>query len=123
MIIKINNKQQNFYQYMGKIFGSRLLESETNDRIYDDDNKEWYVYIEDEKVRAFVSISKNVIKNIYSIREIYLEELLNRIKKENTIEKSIVPNKYLKIYKRCDFQIDENKNYKNFVKIFLEKVG
>ena len=39
MIIKMTNKDENFYQYMGKFFGSRLVERQTNDRIYDDDNK------------------------------------------------------------------------------------
>ena len=52
MIIKITNKDEKFYQYMGKFFGSRLVERQTNDRIYDDNNKEWYIYIEEEKVMA-----------------------------------------------------------------------
>ena len=62
MVIKMTNKHQNFYQYMGKFFGSRLVERQTNDRIYDDDSKEWYIFLEKEKVMAFVSVSKNVIK-------------------------------------------------------------
>ena len=42
MILKLNNKDTNFYNYMGKIFGSRPIEKQVNDRIYDDSNKEWY---------------------------------------------------------------------------------
>ena len=41
MIKKITNKEEDFYQYMGKIFGSRSIERQINDRIYDDDSKEW----------------------------------------------------------------------------------
>ena len=79
MIIKITNKDEKFYQYMGKFFGSRLVEKQTNDRIYDDDSKKWYIYLEENKVMAFVSISKNVIKNLYTIKEKCLEELLKKI--------------------------------------------
>lgn len=121
MVIKITNKDENFYQYMGRFFGSRLVEKQTNDRIYDDDSKEWYIYIEQEKVRAFVSISKNIIKNIYTTKEKYLEEILKRIKKENNITYSIVTNQYAEIYERCGYKIDTNQTYKNFVTIHTEK--
>lgn len=117
MIIKITNKEEKFYQYMGKIFGSRLVERQINDRIYDDDNKEWYIYLEEEKVMAVVSISNNVIKNIYTTREKYLEEILKQVKNENEIAQSIVTNCYTDIYKKCGFRIDENQFYKNFVSI------
>ena len=63
MIKKINNKDKKFYMYMGKFFGSRLVERQTNDRIYDDDTKEWYVYIENNTVLAFLSIQNKIIKN------------------------------------------------------------
>ena len=63
-IKKINNKTENFYQYMGKFFGSRLVEKQTSDRIYDDDKKDWYVYIENDNVIAFVSIQNKIIKNV-----------------------------------------------------------
>ena len=43
MIIKMTNKDEKFYEYMGRLFGSRLVEKQTNDRIYDDDSKEWYI--------------------------------------------------------------------------------
>lgn len=120
MIIKITNKDENFYQYMGKIFGSRLVEKQTNDRIYDDDSKEWYLYIEEEKVMAFVSISKNVIKNLYTIKEKYLEKLLVKVQKENIITYSIVTNQYKEIYEKAGFKIGKNQDYKNFVTIYKE---
>ena len=76
MVIKMNNKSEKFYEYMGKIFGSRLIQNQTNDRIYDDDNKIWYIYLEEEKVVAFVSISNNIIKNIYTKKSKNLKEVL-----------------------------------------------
>lgn len=119
MIIKMTNKEEKFYQYMGKMFGSRLVERQVNDRIYDDDNKEWYIYLEEEKVMAFVSISNNVIKNIYTTREKYLEEILKQVKKENNIAQSIVTNSYTDIYEKCGFKINDNQLYKNFVSISI----
>lgn len=119
MILKMTNKDEKFYQYMGKIFGSRLIESQTNDRIYDDDNKEWYIYLEEEKVKAFVSINKNIIKNVYTTKEIYLEEILKEIKKEKNITYSIVTNCYSDIYEKCDFKVLKGQGYKNFVTIYM----
>lgn len=121
MIIKMTNKDEKFYQYMGKFFGSRLIEKQTNDRIYDDNDKEWYMYIEEDRVMAFISISQNKIKNIYTIKEKYLEELLKKIKSQNNISYSIVTNSYEEIYEKCGFKIYKDGAYKNFMTIYIEK--
>ncbi len=121
MVIKMMNKDEKFYEYMGKFFGSRLIEKQTNDRIYDDDSKEWYIYIEDEKVMAFVSINRNIIKNVYTTKEKYLEEILQEIRKENEITYSIVTNYYTEVYEKCGFKVNKNQDYKNFVTIYTEK--
>ena len=121
MIIKMTNKDEKFYEYMGRLFGSRLVERQTNDRIYDDDSKEWYIYLEEDKVVAFVSISKNVIKNIYTTKEKYLEEILNQIKEENHITYSIITKSYAEIYEKCGFKISKNQDYKNFVLVYTEE--
>lgn len=121
MIIKMTNQDDKFYSYMGKFFGSRLVERQTNDRIYDDDSKQWYIYLEEEKVVAFVSMNKNVIKNIYTSKDKYLEEILKKIKKENKITYSIVTNHYTEIYEKCGFEISKNQEYKNFVTIYTQE--
>lgn len=120
MVLKITNKDEKFYKYMGKFFGSRLIEKQINDRIYDDDNKEWYVSLEEGKVMAFVSISNNVIKNIYCIKEKNLEEILNKMMKENKINYSTVTKQYVDIYEKCGFTVSKGAGYKNFVIIYME---
>ena len=120
MVVKMTNQTENFYHYMGKFFGSRLVERQTNDRIYDDDNKQWYLYLEQGKVKAFVSIIKNIIKNIYTTKEEYLVEILKNITKEMVIIDSIVTNAYCEIYEACGFEI-KSQVYKNFVTISREK--
>lgn len=118
MIIKINNKDEKFYEYMGKFFGSRLVEKQVNDRIYDDDKKEWYLYIENDTVLAFVSIQNKVVKNVYCYKEKNLEELFEYIKKKEKIGTSIVTKRYIEVYKKCELQILDNNMYKNFVTIY-----
>lgn len=117
MIIEINNKDDKFYQYMGKFFGSRLVERQTNDRIYDDENKEWYLYLDKDIVVAFVSMQKGVLKNLYSYKEKYLEEILEYIKNKEKIRTSILTKKYIDVYKECGLQIINDNMYKNFVTV------
>ena len=116
MIVKLTNKDNNFYQYMGKFFGSRLVQKETNDRIYDDSDKLWYIYLKDDISVGFVSISKNTIKNMYAVKPTYLIELLREIKKDFSISPSVVSNLYNNIYKECGFTVNDT-YYKNFVVI------
>ena len=116
----MTNQDEDFYKYMGRFFGSRTIEKKINDRIYDDDSKEWYIAIEEGKVMAFVSINKNIIKNIYSSKDQCLQEILKAIKKENQITYSTVTNKYTEIYEKCGFKVSEGAGYKNFVIIYME---
>lgn len=118
MVIRMNNKDENFYMYMGKMFGSRIVQRQTNDRIYDDNDKEWYLNIEDERVVAFVSITKDIMKNVYTIKDNYLTEIFRELKKDVKIKESIVPNIYKNIYKKAGFSINDKDALKNFIMIY-----
>lgn len=117
MILKMNNKSKDFYNIMGKFFGSRIVQNETNDRIYDDNSKEWYIYLDNDTPVAFVSISSNVIKNVYSIKDDFLLELLQHITKEVSIKDSIVTKTYSNTYVSSGLIVDESSEYKNFIRI------
>lgn len=118
MIVKLTNKDDNFYAYMGRFFGSRIIQTETKDRIYDDNNKVWYIYLnQNNKPCAFVSVCDSVIKNIYSVSNDYLKELLLFIMKEIVISPSIVTKIYEDIYIQCGFHIYTLDNYKHFIMI------
>lgn len=118
MIVKMNNKEEKFYDYMGRMFGSRIVQRQTNDRIYDDNEKEWYLNLEDDRVVAFVSIVNNTIKNVYTIKDNYLIDILKTIRKELKIKESIVPNLYKEIYVKAGFNINTMNSLKNFVMIY-----
>lgn len=119
MIVKMNNKDENFYSYMGKFFGSRIVQTETKDRIYDDNNKTWYLYLDkhSDKVYGFVSIYDNMIKNIYSTNEEYLKDLLMELKKDFVIQPSIVTNLYADVYTSCGLITLKLDNYKHFIMV------
>lgn len=120
MVVKMNNKNENFYFYMGKMFGSRIVQRQTNDRIYDDNDKEWYLNIEDDRVVAFVSVVKDVIKNVYSIRDNYLMKIFKELKKDVKIKDSIVSNLYKDVYIKSGFSINNMNTLKNFIMIYEE---
>ena len=115
MIVVTNNKCEDFYNTMGKFFGSRIVQNETNDRIYDDNNKKWYIYFDEESAVAFVSIADNVIKNIYGIKEEYIIELLQYVKEQFVIQDSIVTKAYINAYEQSGLIVDSNSEYKNFI--------
>lgn len=118
MIVKLTNKDDDFYSYMGKFFGSRIVQTETKDRIYDDNNKEWYIYLnQSTKPCAFISVCDGVIKNIYSNNTDYLKKLLLSVMNKIIIEPSIVTKTYEDIYIQCGLHITTLDNYKHFIMI------
>ena len=119
-ILKLTNQSKGFYEYMGRFFGSRLVQNQINDRIYDDSNKVWYIYCINDKVVAFVSMVNETIKNLYGVKDEYLKTLLDNIKKEVKIDISIVPIIYKEIYEKSGFTVGEEGNYKNFVTISMQ---
>lgn len=122
MILKMNNKDANFYFYMGKFFGSRIVQTETKDRIYDDNNKLWYIYVDsDNKAFGFISVCDGVIKNIYSSNENYLIDLLKEVMQDTNIQPSTVTKLYEDLYKKCGLIITPLDNYKHFVMIRGDK--
>jgi len=122
MVVKLDNKSKKFYQYMGKFFGSRVVEKQINDRIYDDAGKEWYIFLEKENPKAFVSMQENVMKNVYTTKEEELKEIIMKIRQDRKIGVSIVPKIYENIYRECELEVSGEGQYKNFV-VVMEKVG
>ena len=113
MIKKMTNKDSNFYKYMGEIFGSREIQRETSDRFYDDDGKEWFLYMELGVTLSVVSVKENVIKNVYSCEQNCLISILKQIYPD--ISSGIVPKIYENSYIDAGYTVSESNV--NFVKI------
>lgn len=117
MITKITNKDDKFYNYLGKFFGSRIVQAKTKDRLYDDDNKIWYLSIENDQISSLVSVTNRIIKNVYSTNPDTLVKILEQIKNDVPLYPSTVPICYTDSYIQAGFKITKLGTYKNFVLI------
>lgn len=113
--MKITNKDPGFYDLLGPIFGSRKVQRETGDRFFDDDKKEWYLEVNDEReILAVISLSGETIKNVYCQNQESLVKLLKDV--YYSTGSSMVPSVYLDAYKKAGYIIEESE-LKKFVKI------
>ena len=98
MIIKMNNKHSDFYSYMGKFFGSRIVQTVTKDRIYDDIAKfAGYGFNKSHSV-AYATISYQMaFLKAYYYKEFILV-LLNKASKNEV-------NRYLNLLKKQQLKI------------------
>lgn len=116
MIIQINNKSKNFYAHLGQVFGSREVERITSDRIYDDEDKVWFLYYKRGVPDTFVSIKDDAIKNVWTYDEKHLIEVLKEIRKKVSVKDSIVAKYFSDAYTKAGFKILDEKG-KNFLVI------
>lgn len=114
--MKLTNKDPEFYTIMGPVFGSREVQRKTGDRFYDDDQKEWYIELDETgEVTAVVSVVASVIKNVYGKDEAALLKILKEI--YYIAMESIVPSVYAAIYRKAGYTIEEEGSLKKFIKI------
>lgn len=104
---------EDFYKYMGRIFGSREVQRTTSDRIYDDGGKEWIMKIENGVAVAVASTKDSVIKNVYAEDADSLVEILKEIYPE--VDTGVVTRAYQKEYVSAGYEMVEEK--KNFLVI------
>lgn len=113
MLKRMINTDKDFYNYMGRIFGSREVQRKTSDRIYDDNGKEWIMEIEKNIVVAVLSIKDSTIKNVYAEDLDSLVKILEEVYSE--VNKGIVTREYKNEYVSAGYKIIEEK--KNFLTI------
>lgn len=110
----ITNQHKDFYKIMGPIFGSRAIEKITGDRFYDDDEKIWYLHFNSEgKVDVYISLKKNIIKNVFAFESDILVEVLVSITTD--ISKSVIPVIYENAFVLAGYTVVERK--KRFVAV------
>ena len=68
-VAEIKRTDANFYCNMGKFFGSRQVAKEVGINIYDDSNKRWFVYFENDVIVGFASLKNNLVSDCYVIPE------------------------------------------------------
>lgn len=111
----MTNADTDFYIYMGKIFGSRIIQNITGDRFFDDNEKVWYLHFDTQKrADAYVSVKNNVIKNVYAKNACSLVCVLKELFSDVGI--STVPEIYKSEFLQAGYEILDN-THKNFVKV------
>lgn len=116
MITVMTNQEEGFYSCLGKIFGSRTVESVTHDRFYDDDEKVWYIYYGEERnADAYVSVKNSTIKNVYAPKPENLLPILEKLLP--IIKKSVVPQIYKKAFEDAGYVIEAEQRSKNFITV------
>ncbi len=86
-VLKMNRKSERFYEILGPVFGSRIIEQETHDRFYDDPEKEWYVI----PGMGAASVKFGQIKNFWAADEMAAGCLLDAMKQEHNALRGVVP--------------------------------
>lgn len=54
--MRIDRNNPDFYKVMGPVFGSRLIQRQTNDRFYDDPGKEWFIERSGDHIDYVISV-------------------------------------------------------------------
>lgn len=111
--MKIDRSNPDFYKVMGPVFGSRLIQRQTNDRFYDDPDKEWFIEQSGDHIDYVISVKDGVIKNIYLENGAKAVEALKAIYLDVT--SGIVPACYAGVYMEAGYLVSENSA--NFVTI------
>ena len=117
--IRLNQKSPNFYELLGPVFGSRTIEQETNDRFYDDAEKEWFLLLDQDAYLGIASVSGKIIKNFWAVNADAAEALLREILSEGWRLKGIVPRTHERVFARLGFRTGAYR--KNFIEVHYEK--
>lgn len=64
-ILKLTSASQDFYKYMGRVFGSRFIEKQVGLKIYDDANKQWVIALLNDEIIGFCSLQANTVSDCF----------------------------------------------------------
>lgn len=68
-VSELKRESENFYQLMGKYFGSRQVAKEVGINVYDDYDKTWFVAYDNNLMCGFASVRKGLISDCYVLPE------------------------------------------------------
>lgn len=111
-ILKLDRESPEFYEHMGPIFGSRLIENETRDRFYDDPGKKWYII----PGHGAASVLNHTIKNFWAATPAAARKLLERLIDEYKSLNGIVSNRHERSFRELGFICVGHR--KNFLEVY-----
>ncbi len=110
-VMKLDRNSEGFYNYMGPIFGSRIIEQNTKDRFYDDEGKTWYLI----QGKGVASVVDGMIKNFWAATPESAVCLLETMMQEYEFLMGIVPSKHEDSFRDMGFRCEGYR--KNFLEV------
>ena len=110
-VLKIDRNCEDFYELMGPVFGSRVIEQDTKDRFYDDAGKLWYLI----PGHGAASVLDETIKNFWVSTSEAAARLLKELMQDYRRLDGIVPNRHEKSFKEAGFTCMGHR--KNFLEV------
>ena len=114
-VLRLSRQDGEFYEYLGPVFGSRVVEQETRDRFYDDPGKVWYCV----PGQGATSVLEDTIKNFWAANALTAEALLQEIQADFSRLRGIVPRVYEPVFRRAGFSASAYR--KNFMEVRYAK--
>ena len=110
-VIRMTRENEDFYRWMGPVFGSRLIEQETHDRFYDDPGKLWHLI----KGLGTASVRDSVIRNFWAGSAEAAEALVADMLLCWPDLSGIVPRSYESTFRAMGFKTFPHR--KNFIEV------
>lgn len=114
-VMRLKSGDEEFYRWMGPVFGSRAIERQTRDRFYDDAGKLWYLVPE----RGAASVLLGVVKNFWAEDGQTARALLTAMLKDQPRLSGIVPRAHGEAFDALGFRVAPYKT--NFIEVSYER--
>lgn len=115
-VIRLDRNHPDFYNHLGPIFGSRIIEQATRDRFYDDPEKQWYLL----PGMGVASVRELRVKNFWAVSTEAAALLIDALKEDYRRLSGVLPRTYEAVFERKGFQTSPYR--RNFIEVqYLEK--
>lgn len=100
-VLRLNRASAGFYDIMGPIFGSRIVERATRDRFYDDPDKLWYCL----PGEGAASLRRGSVRNFWASSEGAARRLIEALMEDNARIEGVIPIPYAQEFERAGFDV------------------
>ena len=111
-IKRLTRTDEEFYLYMGPVFGSRAIEKKTKDRFYDDAGKVWLVV----PGMGAASLLGHTVKNFWAEDEETAAALIQALKAEDDLLDGVLPRTHELVFRSLGFETQAYRN--NFIEVY-----
>ncbi len=115
-VMRLDRNHPDFYNHMGPVFGSRIIEQTTRDRFYDDPEKHWYLL----PGMGAASVRDLRVKNFWAVSTEAAALLIDALLEDYNQLSGVLPRVYEATFQRKGFRTEHYR--RNFIEVhYLEK--